>query len=169
MTMDSLTGLIAGLDFWWLTPVAVFFDNELALVGFTLALVLLTERRRDKVAKIGLAVVLAILLSLAVKELVKIERPCTLVPAKVDCPAEYSFPSGHTLFVFTVMLAFLNKPVFPLYFVYAVFIAFTRIYLGVHSFEDVAGSVALAPFAYYASDILWSRIRGNRYAARDKA
>ncbi|MFN7088643.1 MAG: phosphatase PAP2 family protein [Candidatus Paceibacteria bacterium] len=164
--MDSLSSTIVQLDFWWLTPVAVLLDNELLLIVTTFTLVLLAERRRQKLLKIALAVGLAVLLSAIIKDLVKIERPCVDAPGKIECPPTYSFPSGHTIVAFTVMIAFLNKPTFVLYFVYATLVAFTRIYLGVHSFEDVAGSIALAPFVYYITDEIWKKIKGEKYAFR---
>lgn len=166
--MDAITAVIFGLNFGWLTSIAAFFDNELVMVAFIVGLVLLGERRKDKLLKIALGIIWAILLVTAIKEIVHIDRPCVILPGKIDCPSGYSFPSGHTLLAFTVMLAFLNKPNFFIYFAYAVFIAFTRVYLGVHSFEDVAGSVGLAPFAYYLAEISWSRLKGEHYAFRNK-
>lgn len=156
--MDSLSLAIAQLDFWWLTLVAVMLDNDLLMIIMTFVLVLLTERRKKKLLKIVLAVGLAVLLSTAIKELVKIERPCINKAWKIECPSTYSFPSGHTLIAFTIAIAFLNKPTFLFYLLYAVFIAFTRIYLGVHTFEDVAVSIALAPFVYYIADEIWKKI-----------
>ncbi|MDD5337709.1 MAG: phosphatase PAP2 family protein [Candidatus ainarchaeum sp.] len=166
--MDPLSAAIAGIDIGWLTTIATALDNEAVMVLVTLGLVLIAERRKTKVAKIVVAVIFAVLLTGAIKELVHTDRPCVAAAGKIECPDSHSFPSGHTLVAFTVMLAFLNKPVFPLYMLYAIFIAFTRIYLGVHSFEDVAGSVGLAPFTYYMSEIVWNRIKGGNYEAGHK-
>ncbi|VVB98386.1 Undecaprenyl-diphosphatase [uncultured archaeon] len=164
--MDALTLMIAQLNFPIVTWIAAMLDNDVVMVITTLLLVLATERRKEKVAKIALAILLAVILGTVVKDVVKIDRPCLITPAKIACPASYSFPSGHTLVAFTVMLAFLNKPSFVFYMFYAVFVAFTRIYLGVHSFEDVAGSIALAPFVYYAADKAWKLIEEKKYAFR---
>lgn len=166
--LDSLTVSIARMDVQWITYAAVALDNEILFALSLLALVLLTERRREKIAKIALAALVAMLLAAGVKAVLKVERPCDGLVSKIACPSNYSFPSGHTIVAFTVMLAFLNKPTFMLYFIYAVFVAFTRIYLGVHSFEDVAGSIAFAPFAYYAGEIAWRKITGEKYAFRGR-
>ncbi len=166
--MDPLTLLISQMNFPALTPVASLLDNEPVMIVITFILVLASERRKEKLAKIVLAVVLAVLLSMAVKNVVKMDRPCLLAPAKIACPTDYSFPSGHTIVAFTVMLAFLNKPRFPFYMAFAVFVAFTRLYLGVHSFEDVAGSIAFAPFAYYVADAAWRQMEARRYAFRSE-
>lgn len=151
-----------------LTILAIALDNTLFFCIFTLFIVLASERRKEKIAKIMLAVLLAALLITTMKLILKVERPCTIFASKIPCPEDYSFPSGHTLFAFTVMLAFLNKPVFPIYFIYAIFVAFTRIYLGVHTFEDIAGSIAFAPFVYYITDCIWIRFEGKKYAFRDE-
>ncbi len=169
--MDSLTESIAQADFALLTAVAALLDNEIIFLAVTFALVLVFERRKEKIAKIALAVALAVLLSTMVKNIVKEERPCVLLASKIACPDSYSFPSGHTILAFTVMLAFLNKPTFAIYLFYAAFIAFTRIYLGVHSLWDVAGSIAFAPFVYYTVDALWKKIgkiAGKGYAFRNR-
>ncbi len=164
--MDSLTASIAQMDVPLITLVSTLLDNEIVLVAVTFLFVLLSERRKGKLAKIALAVVLAVLLGTAVKNVIKAERPCIGLLSKIECPDSYSFPSGHTILAFTVMLAFLNKPTFVIYFMYAIFVAFTRIYLGVHTFEDVAGSIAFAPLAYYLADGIWRKIKGKQYAFR---
>ncbi|MFA5076909.1 MAG: phosphatase PAP2 family protein [Candidatus Micrarchaeia archaeon] len=166
--MDTISMAIAGMDAGWLTALARAIDNEAMMIIVTLGLVLLTERRKTKVAKIVIAIGCAVLLATAIKEFVHTERPCVVQPGKVECPDSNSFPSGHTLVAFTVMLAFLNKPTFFIYLAYAVFVGFTRIYLGVHSFEDVAGSVGLAPFTYYMSEIAWNWMNRGKYEAGNK-
>lgn len=166
--MDGISIIISQLDVPALTAIASFLDHDIVIAAVTLLLVLVFERRKNKVGKVILAMALAVILGTAVKDLVHIDRPCVTVPAKIACPDSYSFPSGHTLLTFTVALAFLNKKEFPFYLAFAVFVAFTRIYLGVHSFEDVAGSMALAPFVYYLADSMWGRIsnflEGRKYA-----
>jgi undecaprenyl-diphosphatase len=166
--MDALTLAISQLDFPIVTWVAMALDNEVLMVIVTLLIVLASERRKEKLGKILIAMALAVILGNTVKALVKIDRPCVIEPAKIACPDSYSFPSGHTLFAFTVALAFLNKPGFVPYLFYAVFVAFTRIYLGVHSFEDVAGSIALAPFVYYIADGAWKFLEERKYAFRSE-
>ena len=57
-----------------------------------------------------------------------------------------SFPSNHTSGAFAVCLVlsvFLPR-LRPLFLVFAAFIAFTRLYVGVHYFSDVCGGLALA-------------------------
>ena len=160
--MDALTSWIANLDIPLLTQVASALNNEALIMLVTFLFVLLAERRPEKLKKILLAIALAVLLITVAKYAIKTERPCDSLHSKTECPWSYAFPSGHTLVVFTVALAFLNKPVFPFFLIYAIFVAFTRIYLGVHSFEDIAGGVALSPLVYFTADKLWKKISAGR-------
>ena len=38
---------------------------------------------------------------------------------------------------------------------FAILTAFSRIYLGVHTFEDVVGGLVIAPIAYQTIEIFW--------------
>ncbi|MEW6528532.1 MAG: phosphatase PAP2 family protein [Candidatus Micrarchaeota archaeon] len=156
--MDKITFLISHLDVSLITNIAIFLDNDVNLIMTILLLVVLTEQRMNKVGKIIFAIILATLIGAMLKQVIQFERPCVSNPAKIVCPSSFSFPSGHTLLVFTVFLAFLNKKYFPIYLAFGIFVAFSRIYLGVHSLEDIAGSIALAPLVYYITDGMWNFI-----------
>ncbi|MBU0586094.1 phosphatase PAP2 family protein [Candidatus Micrarchaeota archaeon] len=160
--MDILTLWISSINIQILTDIAAFLNSEVVLSLITAGLVLCGERRPEKLKKIFFAAVLVLILTMSLKFLFAIERPCAELNAKIVCPTDYSFPSGHTLLVFTVAIAFLNKRSFPFYLVFALFVAFTRIYLGVHTIEDVAGGIALAPFVYYITDQVWINMRWNQ-------
>ncbi len=72
-----------------------------------------------------------------------IARPRPLIDA-LTAPSTFSFPSGHTTFIFAP-LAFFNKeyPIFKWIWLFiAILVAFSRIYLGVHYLSDViAGAI----------------------------
>ncbi|PJB88737.1 hypothetical protein CO083_01900 [Candidatus Roizmanbacteria bacterium CG_4_9_14_0_8_um_filter_34_12] len=55
------------------------------------------------------------------------------------CPADFSFPSGHAATAFTAafVLSYFDKKRRWFYYLIAVFISFSRIYLGCHYFFDV--------------------------------
>lgn len=61
------------------------------------------------------------------------------------CPTDFSFPSGHASIAFAAatMLAHFDKKRWWLYFVLAVLIAYSRIYLGCHFFLDTIGGALL--------------------------
>lgn len=166
MNLNLLTMEIVKTNIEWLTLISVLLDNDLVFLGITLFLVFLGEQRKEKFTKIVFAIVLAFLFGAVLKFILVIERPCVELPSKVPCPSSYSFPSGHGLVALTVMLSFLNKRSFLFYFFYAVFILFTRIYLGVHTFYDIAGSVGFAPLVYYITDELWKEIQRKKYAKK---
>lgn len=125
------------------------------------AMVLLAEKRPQKRKKIALAIVLTFLLVVCLKNAFAIERPCI---AGGGCPdlffSGYSFPSGHAAMAFIVMIAFLDKQSFPLFWLFALFVSFSRLLLGVHTFEDIAASLVLAPISYSLTDFLWRRYLG---------
>jgi len=51
------------------------------------------------------------------------------------------------------MIAFLNKKNYPLFLLFGMFTAFTRLHLGVHTLEDVAAALPVAFLSYYIADI----------------
>lgn len=91
-------------------------------------------------------VVASIISQILIKNIVKRPRPCTnsnyfqLVSTNFNCPLDYSFPSSHAATAFaaaTVISAFDKKRKW-LYFIIAILISLSRIYLGYHYFFDVA-------------------------------
>ena len=83
-----------------------------------------------------------------------IARPRPLV-ALIKIPSSYSFPSGHTLtsIVFYIMLAYLltyksekevRNSFVILATIFALLIAFSRPYLGVHYLSDILGGMILS-------------------------
>ena len=64
------------------------------------------------------------------------------------CPADYSFPSTHaaTAFAAAVILSAFDKKRKGFYYLVAVLISFSRIYLGCHYFLDVAVGAIIGYF-----------------------
>ncbi len=124
-------------------------------------LVFVAEKRPEKRKKIILGVIVVSLMVAGLKNLFAVERPCAVANAAYGCPSlpylEHSFPSGHAAVAFLVMIAFLDKKPFPVFWIFALLVAYTRIFLGVHTFADIAGALVLAPIAYYVTDMLWGR------------
>jgi len=156
--IDGVTNFIVSLDNPILTTVSTLLENYLVYILVIATVVLLSERRQKKIEKIFFAVVLALLIAFIGKQLLAVDRPCVLeLVSKIPCPLGYSLPSIHAAVAFTVAIAFLNKKTYPLYLLFALFIAFTRVYLGVHTFIDIAASLVVALIAYHITHLVWRR------------
>jgi len=66
----------------------------------------------------------------------------------VSCPKDFSFPSGHasTAFAAATVLTFFDKKRRWFYYLVAVLISYSRIYLGCHYFFDVAAGAVIGWF-----------------------
>ncbi len=64
------------------------------------------------------------------------------------CPIDFSFPSGHaaTAFAAATVLTFFNKKRRWFYYLVAVLISYSRIYLGCHYFLDIVGGAIIGYF-----------------------
>ncbi len=143
------------------TELSLLLSNEIIFFLVVGAMVFLAEKRPEKRKKILFAIIIVSLMVVMLKNVFAIERPCIISDSPYGCPEtplmNYSFPSGHAAVAFLVMIAFLDKPTFPFFWLFALFIAASRLFLGVHTFEDIAGSMVLAPIAYHIADVLWGR------------
>ena len=118
--MDAITTLAMSIQNPVLHEIGMILQNPLIYAGLIFGLVLLAERREKKRVKIILALALTFLLVSGIKHIIAKERPC------VDmewCPQDYSFPSMHAAIAFTLMTGFLNKKSYPLFLVFALFVA----------------------------------------------
>jgi dolichol kinase len=167
--MGLSSGIIA-LNNQLLDAAAILIHNDVSFVLLTVLLVLATERNPQKLRKILFACILVIISAFAIKNMLKIERPCTNERFRALCDASYSFPSIHTAISFTVATAFLLKRTYPLYALFGIFVAFTRLYLGVHSFDDVAGGLVVGVVGYYITDLIMEKpVQQRIVLSREKA
>lgn len=84
-------------------------------------------------------------------------RPCwnPATPSLVSCPESFSFPSGHALAAamtaVVVGLAVRKRAVGAAGAVWVIFVAMTRLLIGIHTWIDVLGGVVLgAAFGWLA-------------------
>lgn len=147
------------------TPVreaSVLLNDPLFAVLSGIALVLLLSshfREQKKIAYIVFAVAIALALGGAFKLYLQEPRPCEQVPGKIPCPTDFSLPSIHALLAFTLAIVAVGSASFPFYLLFALFVSFSRVYLGVHTVPQVAAGLALAFFACVLCEIVWRRMK----------
>lgn len=141
----------------YLMAAAVFLNDAVLFVGFSLALVLLLTyvfREQKNLAFLCLCLLIGFLVGTAFKLFLAEERPCVEMPAGVTCPSFYSLPSLHSLFAFCIAIGSLKNRSFLIYLLYALFVAFSRVYLGVHTVADVTAGLGLAFFSCVIAEVI---------------
>ncbi|MFH2101274.1 MAG: phosphatase PAP2 family protein [Candidatus Micrarchaeota archaeon] len=151
---DAITRLVTSIHIDALTQIDIVLDNPFFYLIILLGLLIFFERRDEKRLKILFAMVLAFMMGIIVNIGMAVERPCAEMDGAI-CPMLYSFPSIHCTMAFILMISFLNKKPFPYLMLFALFIAFSRLHLGVHVFRDVAGGLIVGLLAYNIADIVW--------------
>lgn len=135
-------------------PLSVFLASAILVMAVSYLL-----REQKRIPFILASVLMALLLGYSLKLLIAQDRPCLAIPGKVACPEGYSLPSLHSLLAFTLAVSALGNRSFAIYLIYALFIAFSRVYLGVHTITDVASGLSLAFFACVIAEITWKHMR----------
>jgi membrane-associated phospholipid phosphatase len=154
--MDLITALALTINNPLLRTIDIIIDNDFFYAALIAALVLAGESRNEKRLKIFLTLAIVLAASMTIKVALAIPRPCA---GESWCPSDYGFPSLHAVAAFTLMMAFLNKRSYPAYLLFALFVSFTRLNLGVHIFVDIAAALSIALVGYYAVDLLWRKNR----------
>jgi undecaprenyl-diphosphatase len=146
----------------FLVGASVALGNAAFVVLFSAALVLAVSyafKEQKRLAYLLIAVLVALAMGSLLKILVAEERPCLLAPGKIECPSDYALPSLHALLAFTLVIASVGNRSFLIYLPYALFVAFSRVYLGVHTLHQVEAGLALAFLACVATEIIWKNLR----------
>ena len=141
---------------------SVFLNDPVLGFGFAALLVIAVSfllREQRKIPYIFTAVALALLLGVAFKSFLQEERPCVEIPGKIPCPIDFALPSIHALLAFTLVVISAGNRSFAVYLAFAIFIAFSRVYLGVHTISEVAAGLAMAFFACVMNEVIWKKMK----------
>lgn len=163
----------------FLTPffefITFFGDKGWFFIALGVILLLFLKHR-----KAGVCILLAIVLgglftNIILKNAVQRPRPYTVEEFKILWQAvgaskesEFSFPSGHTTSAFACAMAFFlskNKKYSWTLFIFALLVAFSRIYLVVHYTTDVIGGIISGSLAgviaYFITNLIYKVIEKN--------
>lgn len=175
--IDPVTSAIASADIPLFTWVSAFFDQYtyVLLLGLAVAVYLLyphVQRNRLRIVTFATALIVAGGLALLLKSAIQIPRPCVEANALLklaSCPMDFAFPSGHTAFAFVFAAASLGTRFFPLFLILSMLIGLSRVYLGVHSINDVAAGAAMGLATYFVVEGWLRRIVPGLISERERA
>jgi undecaprenyl-diphosphatase len=137
------------------------------------AILAIVWKRYDVFLLTVLAVAIADLAAAELKGVFDVERPSSRYAEPktlVHAPLDGSFPSGHaaTSFAAATMLTFARPRWAPAFFLLAVAIGFSRVYVGVHYPLDVVGGAALGILVATALRWLVAALQSSRAARRSE-
>ena len=151
VVMGPVTKFIASQDVGFFTALSLLFESYIFTLLPIPLLFFYKHINRKKIASLVLSLFFMYILVTSLKSIFQQSRPCNEY-LKMDCPLDYSFPSGHTTVAFAFVFFSLGTMAFPFYYISAFLIAISRIYLGIHSLNDVVGGVVVGMFSYFISE-----------------
>ncbi|HYC19495.1 MAG TPA: phosphatase PAP2 family protein [Candidatus Bathyarchaeia archaeon] len=141
----TITHFIRGLNnnpvantlFTWLT-----FTADTLFMVLIIAALYLGGYKKEALVFAAVFLVTYVVVHAGIKYLVARPRPSDL---GVKPKSEPSFPSGHTAnaFALATTLTYYHRKVAPFLFAWALLVAFSRPFLGVHYFTDLLGGAAV--------------------------
>ncbi len=158
--MDFLTTTLASASIPFITWLSVLFHNPyFSILVMGLAFLLMVKFKTSHASPFFLALLVAFFLLNPIKDLSAVPRPCNELLAKVPCPTDASFPSGHATVAGIFILASVGTPLFLPFLALGLFVSFSRLYLGIHTFSDVAAGLALGMIIYALAEQFYAKYR----------
>ena len=122
------------------------FVSVLILTFLLASYIILMKKQKKYLIQMFFALVVSSAIVYFLKEIIHRQRPWSVLPTHpLEKDNDFSFPSGHTNAVFSILPSIwitFNKFRY-LWVVFAVLTAFSRIYLGAHYLSDVVFSIIL--------------------------
>jgi len=142
--------VLASLEHPVVTALAAFLDGywAMCLIVAFVAAMFFTKKR----LALAIALLLALALLPGIRAFYDLPRPCS--SDKAACVAEPGFPSVHAATAFIFVANAVGTPLFFVFLPLGLFTAFSRVYLGVHTFEQVAGGIAFGVILFIAVDVV---------------
>ncbi|GEM_PF-6553439 len=143
--------------------IALFFNSTwgfaaFAVVSFVLVFSL-TKNQKVFVASL----VIAALLGVGLKAFYGIDRPCVESGSLIPCPLSSGFPSTHAVVAIVIALGALGTFLFWPLLILSIAVSLSRVWLGVHTIDQVAGGMALGVMVFLAIYELNQRLYGGEY------
>ncbi|MBI5037047.1 phosphatase PAP2 family protein [Candidatus Micrarchaeota archaeon] len=143
------------MDIFTEAAILVHYQNVLVLLALFLAGVILFERKKAY-AQAG---IMALIISLAMQTYFNAARPCAELASLVPCPTEAGFPSVHAALAAVFLMGSVGSKWFFVAAPLALVIAYSRIYLGVHTPGQILAGMALGITVYLLN---WLHMREKK-------
>jgi undecaprenyl-diphosphatase len=149
--VGQITHFIANQRIELFTILSVYVDYYLYFI-LPLSLLLFYKKvGKKRMLSLLIGLMLVYISVSSIKNIYKQPRPCDEY-TKVWCPSDYSFPSGHSAVAFAFAFFSLGTGAFPFYYASAFIVVLSRIYLGVHTLNDVVGGAVVGIFMYHVAE-----------------
>ena len=124
---------------------SILINNDLIYIPLLFVLSLYLDK------KALYYLVAAILLVIILKPLLAELRPCSMY---FECEPGYGFPSGHATLIAAIAFSQIKRKRFLPLFLLTLLIAYSRVYLGVHTVGQVLGGIAISAFLIEIDKVL---------------
>lgn len=150
-----------------LNDLVLCFTNTSWIATAFAAVLLCFRKTRSLALRVLLGLALTMVCSTLLKSLFQEPRPFLTIPGLErvgPIPGGSSFPSSHTAAAFALFWGtlFAKNRWWPLVLLYAVGIALSRLYLGVHYPTDLLGGIVLSLLCCWIVTRLWNRAIRHR-------
>jgi membrane-associated phospholipid phosphatase len=135
MSADILTIIISSF-YSLIFEISLMLNNNLIFIPLILLIAYLFEKSRGV-----FFIIFSGLMTYIAKYMFFVERACQ---GLAFCLSDPAFPSGHAALAFSLAVLRLNKKDFLIFFLFALFVSYTRILISAHTINEVIAGLAMA-------------------------